>query len=85
MTEKLLDFGKKAQGADVAVFFYAGHGIAIGGTNYLLPIDADVKSEMDVKLGAAINIRPPSPRNPTRPPKTRSGSTRASAATCNVG
>src|SRR3981189_1669744 len=56
MTERLLDFGKKAQGADVALFFYAGHGIAIGGTNYLLPIDADTKSEMDVKLGAAINI-----------------------------
>jgi uncharacterized caspase-like protein len=56
MTEKLLDFGKKAQGADVAVFFYAGHGIAIAGTNYLLPVDADIKSEMDVKLGAAINI-----------------------------
>ena len=56
MTEKLLDFGKKAQGADVAIFYYAGHGIAIGGTNYLLPIDADIKSEMDVKLGAAINI-----------------------------
>jgi hypothetical protein len=56
MTEKLLDFGKKAQGADIAVFYYAGHGIAIGGTNYLLPIDADIKSEMDVKLGAAINI-----------------------------
>src|ERR1700761_5706269 len=56
MTERLLEFGKKAQGADVAVFFYAGHGIAIDGTNYLLPIDADIKSEMDVKLGAAINI-----------------------------
>jgi uncharacterized caspase-like protein len=56
MTERLLEFGQKAQGADVAVFFYAGHGIAIGGTNYLLPIDADIKSEMDVKLGAAINI-----------------------------
>ena len=56
MTEKLLDFGKKAQGADVALFFYAGHGIAINGTNYLLPIDADIKSEMDVKLGAAINV-----------------------------
>jgi hypothetical protein len=56
MTERLLEFGKKAQGADVAVFFYAGHGIAIGGTNYLLPIDADIKSEMDVKLGSAINI-----------------------------
>src|SRR6201996_894530 len=56
MTEKLLDFGKRAQGADIAVFFYAGHGIAISGTNYLLPVDADINSEMDVKLGAAINI-----------------------------
>ncbi|MDP1582607.1 MAG: caspase family protein [Bradyrhizobium sp.] len=56
MTERLLEFGKKAQGADVAVFFYAGHGIAIGGVNYLLPIDSDIKSEMDVKLGSAINI-----------------------------
>ncbi|MDB5638166.1 MAG: hypothetical protein JWP51_3074 [Bradyrhizobium sp.] len=56
MTERLLDFGNKAQGADVALFFYAGHGIAINGTNYLLPVDADIKSEMDVKLGGAINI-----------------------------
>src|ERR1700681_4651067 len=56
MTERLLDFGKKAQGADVALFFYAGHGIAVNGTNYLLPVDADIKSEMDVKLGAAINV-----------------------------
>jgi len=56
MTEKLLDFGKRAQGADIAVFYYAGHGIAIDGANYLLPIDADIKSEMDVKLGGAINV-----------------------------
>jgi uncharacterized caspase-like protein len=56
MTAKLLDFGRKAQGSDVAVFYYAGHGIAVDGSNYLLPVDADIKSEMDVKLGAAINI-----------------------------
>src|SRR4051794_160012 len=56
MTEKLLDFGKKAEGADIALFFYAGHGIAVNGANYLLPVDADLKSEMDVKLGAAINV-----------------------------
>src|ERR1700681_3362249 len=56
MTERLLEFGKKAEGADVALFFYAGHGIAINGTNYLLPVDADLKSEMDVKLGSAINV-----------------------------
>src|ERR1700716_379462 len=56
MTEKLLDFGKKAEGADVALFFYAGHGIAVNGSNYLLPVDADLKSEMDVKLGTALNV-----------------------------
>src|SRR6201988_5527252 len=29
MTEKLLDFGRKAQGSEVAVFYYGGHGIAV--------------------------------------------------------
>ena len=56
MTEKLLEFGHKAEGADIAVFYYAGHGIAMSGTNYLLPVDADLKSEADVKLGATINV-----------------------------
>ncbi len=56
MTARLLEFGQKTQGADVAVFFYAGHGIAVNGANYLLPVDADIKSEMDVKLGKAINV-----------------------------
>jgi uncharacterized caspase-like protein len=56
MTERLIEFGRRAQGADVAMFFYAGHGIAVDGTNYLLPVDVDIKSEMDVKLGNAINI-----------------------------
>src|SRR3954467_15823270 len=58
MTEKLLDFGKKAEGADVALFFYAGHGIAVNGTNYLVPVDADLNTEMDAKLGAATNVTP---------------------------
>src|ERR1700751_3066121 len=56
MTEKLLDFGQRGKGADIAVFYYAGHGTAINGMNFLLPVDADIKSEMDVKLGAAINV-----------------------------
>src|SRR5438445_11449987 len=33
MTEKLLDFGRKAQGSDVAVFYYAGHVIAVRRSN----------------------------------------------------
>jgi uncharacterized caspase-like protein len=56
MTDRLLDFGRKAQGADLALFYYSGHGIAISGTEYLLPIDADIKSEMDIKLGHAIDV-----------------------------
>lgn len=42
-------FGSKAQGADVALFFYAGHGIQYQGENYLVPIDAKLPSEEYVK------------------------------------
>jgi uncharacterized caspase-like protein len=56
MTERLLAFGKKAQGADIALFYYSGLGLAVDGTGYLLPVDSDIKSEMDLKLGGAINI-----------------------------
>src|SRR5450756_1446852 len=51
MTERLLEFGKKAQGADVAVFFYAGHGIAISGTNYLLPVLSLIHISEPTRLG----------------------------------
>jgi uncharacterized caspase-like protein len=56
MADKLIEFGRRAQGADVAVFYYAGHGISMDGVNYLLPVDADLKSPADVKLGAPINV-----------------------------
>jgi uncharacterized caspase-like protein len=56
MSEKLIEFGRRAQGADVALFFYAGHGISMDGVNYLLPVDADLKSPADVKLGAPISV-----------------------------
>jgi uncharacterized caspase-like protein len=50
------EFAVKTQGADLALFFYAGHGIAVNGKNYLIPVDADLNSEFDVKFGAAIDI-----------------------------
>ena len=34
------DFRKSLKGAEVAVFYYAGHGISIGGANYLIPIQS---------------------------------------------
>jgi len=55
MTDRLRDFGKRAEGAEVALFFHAAHGIAVNGANYLLSVDAKLKSEADVKHGAVIN------------------------------
>jgi uncharacterized caspase-like protein len=43
-------FGKDAHGADVAVFYYAGHGLQVDGTNYLVPVDAAPESEADVSF-----------------------------------
>lgn len=39
------DFSKNIVGADLALFYYAGHGVQIAGRNYLLPLDVDVTSE----------------------------------------
>ena len=40
MEEKIREFGRKLDGAEVALFFYAGHGMQVGGSNYLVPVDA---------------------------------------------
>jgi len=36
----------------VGLFYYAGHGVQAGGTNYLIPVDADIQSEADLEAGA---------------------------------
>jgi hypothetical protein len=43
------DFGTAAQGADIAVIYFAGHGIDVNGTNYLLPVDAKLANDFDVE------------------------------------
>src|SRR6516164_10324174 len=42
------DFLVTAEGADIAVVYYAGHGIEIGGMNYLVPVDAKLSRDYDV-------------------------------------
>ena len=37
---------------DMAIFYYAGHGVEVGGSNYLIPINADLNSEADVQYEA---------------------------------
>jgi hypothetical protein len=42
------NFGRQVQGADVALFYYAGHGVQVSGSNYLVPINANPTREADV-------------------------------------
>jgi formylglycine-generating enzyme required for sulfatase activity len=49
MEAKTLEFRKAAQNAKAAWFHYSGHGAEVKGTNYLIPVDADVKEEFQVK------------------------------------
>lgn len=41
-------FGQDIQGADVALFYYAGHGVQVAGSNYLVPVNANPTREADV-------------------------------------
>lgn len=41
-------FGQEVQGADVAMFYYAGHGVQVRGANFLVPINANPAREADV-------------------------------------
>ena len=40
---------------DMAVFYFAGHGLEVGGQNYLLPVDAVINSETDVQYNT-VNV-----------------------------
>jgi len=42
------EFLLTAETADIAVVYYAGHGIEIGGNNYLVPVDARLGRDYDV-------------------------------------
>jgi uncharacterized protein (TIGR02145 family) len=49
MKEAIDDFGMKLKNYDVGLCFYAGHGIQSKGVNYLIPVDANLKTEVNVE------------------------------------
>ena len=49
---KVRDFARALEGADVALFFYAGHGLQAAGRNYLVPVDAALRVERDLDFEA---------------------------------
>ncbi len=50
MRDTLRKFRELADRADVALVYYAGHGIEISGRNYLVPVDARLEDERDAEL-----------------------------------
>jgi len=52
MEDTIRDFGNLLRNGGVGIFYFAGHGIQVGGRNYLIPIDARIETESDVKYEA---------------------------------
>ena len=49
LTEALRAFTRQSAGADVSLVFYAGHGLEMVGINYLVPVDARLERDVDVR------------------------------------
>ena len=52
LTEALRVFTRESAGADVSLVFYAGHGLEMDGVNYLVPVDARLERDTDVRFEA---------------------------------
>jgi uncharacterized caspase-like protein len=50
--ETIARFARTVRGADIALFFYAGHGMQVSGSNYLLPVDAALQDETSLDFEA---------------------------------
>ena len=50
--QAIVDFTAATRDADIAVVYYAGHGIEIEGTSYLVPVDAKTAPGFDAKVEA---------------------------------
>src|ERR1700751_1530064 len=49
MDEAMIKFARAARTADVAMFYYTGHALQFGGINYLVPVDAQLNDEADLR------------------------------------
>jgi hypothetical protein len=49
MKEKSIAFARAARNADVAFFYYSGHAMQFNGFNYLMPVDAVLHDEADLR------------------------------------
>jgi formylglycine-generating enzyme required for sulfatase activity len=52
MEEAVAEFGNRLKKGGAGLFYYAGHGLQVGGVNYLVPVSARIDKESDVKYEA---------------------------------
>jgi tetratricopeptide (TPR) repeat protein len=45
---RLTEFASQAQDADIALFYFSGHGVQVDGENYLIPTDVDALSPANI-------------------------------------
>ncbi|HNV68630.1 MAG TPA: caspase family protein [Candidatus Ozemobacteraceae bacterium] len=51
MDEAITDFWNRLKGQEAGLFYYSGHGIQLNGENFLVPTNAVIEKEMDIKHG----------------------------------
>ncbi|QEW19738.1 Polar organelle development protein [Marinibacterium anthonyi] len=49
LRQQLDDFAFRSETADLALIYFAGHGVEVAGENFMIPVDADVRSNRDVQ------------------------------------
>jgi formylglycine-generating enzyme required for sulfatase activity len=49
MRRGLINFGRRSRGAEMAVVYFAGHGMEVGGENWLIPTDAELAADTDTE------------------------------------
>lgn len=52
MRRAVVEFGDRLLAGGVGIFYYAGHGLQVAGRNYMVPVDAAIRTERDVEAEA---------------------------------
>jgi len=54
MLSAVREFGERLREVDLSLFYYAGHAVQVGGENFLLPVDAEIRREADLAYDAVL-------------------------------
>ena len=55
MDELAISFARRARDADIAIFYFSGHAMQLADVNYLMPIDAKLSDEADLRRATRVD------------------------------